>query len=113
MEKSARKLFIGFNRNKKRIKDDRYRLEEELRGRNLLRRKSKVRRASLSRVEGLNEFVVETRGRQKLRSVARRRRSLNLNEARVRKDVEEEDLEWKEVLKENRERVKQSLTGSM
>jgi len=99
------------NRNKKRIKDDRYRLEEELRGRNLLRRKSKVRRASLSRVEGLNEFVVETRGRQKLRSVARRRRSLNLNEARVRKDVEEEDLEWKEVLKENRERVKQSLNA--
>jgi hypothetical protein len=97
------------NRNKKRIKEDRERLEGELRGRRLKREISKGRRASLSKIEKLNEFVVGTRGRQKLRSVARRRRSLNLREARVRKDAEETDVEWKGIIKENREEVEESL----
>ena len=96
-------------RNKKRIKEDREVLDEKLRGRRIKRENAKKRRASLSRVEKMCNFVVETRGRQRLRMVARRRYSVNLKEARVRKNIEKLDIEHSEKVEAARKDIAKTL----
>ena len=99
-------------RNKKKIKEEREKLEVKLRGRREEREKTKERRASLSRVEKLSELAIQTRGRQRLRMVARRRNSLNLKEARVRKDIEKIDIKNSKRIGVGRKDVVKSLDAA-
>ena len=98
------------SRNKKRIKESRDSLNEELRLRREDRNRSRSRRASLSGLEELGKYVVQTRGRQRLRIIGKRRRSLNLREMRIRKDVEEADRISAKMTTESIEGARSSLS---
>jgi hypothetical protein len=68
------------NRHREAIKETRGRVDADMAELKDGRKASRRRRASLARVEQLSSLVVDTRGRQKLRMLMRRRSSMNLKE---------------------------------
>jgi len=97
------------NRNRGRIKESRMKLEEELKNELKGRKEGRKRRASLARVEGLYILLGGTRGRQRGRIEAKRRRSMNLKEARVDKNVFERDLRDIEMMRAVKDGVRESV----
>ena len=97
------------DRHRNAIKETRGRVDEEMKELKDTRVKGRKRRASLSRVEQLSDYVVETRGRQKLRSIARRRHSVNLKEARVDKGSSQVDRKMAKMLRDNKAEMQESL----